>query len=72
MPNCTFDFPSISHFLYAIQQAGVHHAQNPDQYRGLFGSDGLKYARDVSDIISYGTSGHVAAFIGEAIQVVIQ
>ncbi|KAL0389111.1 UNVERIFIED_CONTAM: Alanine--glyoxylate aminotransferase 22, mitochondrial [Sesamum calycinum] len=46
----------------------VHHAQNPDQYRGVFGSDGPKYARDVDEIITYGTSGHVAGFIAEAIQ----
>lgn len=47
----------------------MHHALNPDQYRGVFGSDGLKYARDVDDIVTYGTSGHVGAFISEAIQV---
>ncbi|GAU17208.1 hypothetical protein TSUD_178380 [Trifolium subterraneum] len=41
---------------------------NPDPYRGLFGSDGPKYARDVQDIINFGTSGNVAAFISEAIQ----
>ena len=47
----------------------MHHALNPDQYRGVFGSDGLKYARDVDDIVTYGTSGRVGAFIAEAIQV---
>ncbi|PNX55203.1 alanine-glyoxylate aminotransferase 2 mitochondrial-like, partial [Trifolium pratense] len=41
---------------------------NPDPYRGLFGSDGPKYAKDVQDIINFGTSGNVAAFISEAIQ----
>ena len=51
------------------QQSGVHHAVNPDPYRGIFGSDGEKYARDVQDIINFGTSGNVAAFISEAIQV---
>lgn len=59
-------FESLFHFLC---QTGVHHALNPDQYRGVFGSDGLKYAKDVDDIITYGTSGSVAAFIAEAIQV---
>lgn len=51
------------------QQSGVHHAVNPDPYRGIFGSDGEKYAKDVHDLIQFGTSGHVAAFISEAIQV---
>ena len=34
----------------------------------MFGSDGLKYARDLDDLITYGTSGRVAGFIAEAIQ----
>jgi alanine-glyoxylate transaminase/(R)-3-amino-2-methylpropionate-pyruvate transaminase len=55
-------------YKFNVVQTGVHHALNPDQYRGIFGSDGLKYARDVDDIITYGTSGRVAAFIAEAIQ----
>lgn len=42
---------------------------NPDPYRGVFGSDGLMYAKDVQDIIDYGTSGRVAGIIAEAIQV---
>lgn len=41
---------------------------NPDPYRGIFGSDGAKYARDVHDLIQFGTSGQVAGFIGESIQ----
>lgn len=53
------------------QQTGVHHALNPDQYRGVFGSDGVKYAKDVQDIIDYGTSGHVGGLIAEAIQVIL-
>ncbi|CAI9107107.1 OLC1v1006395C1 [Oldenlandia corymbosa var. corymbosa] len=57
-----------SNYKFNVVQAGVHHALNPDQYRGVFGSDGPKYARDVEEIIAYGTSGHVAAFISEAIQ----
>ncbi|CAJ1810178.1 unnamed protein product [Sphenostylis stenocarpa] len=51
-----------------VGQSGVHHAVNPDPYRGLFGSDGEKYVRDVQEIINFGTSGNVAAFISEAIQ----
>ncbi|XP_030480145.2 alanine--glyoxylate aminotransferase 2 homolog 2, mitochondrial [Cannabis sativa] len=53
---------------FNVVQSGVHHAQNPDPYRGVFGSDGEKYARDVQEIIDFGTSGSVAAFISEAIQ----
>ncbi|XP_045794088.1 alanine--glyoxylate aminotransferase 2 homolog 3, mitochondrial-like [Trifolium pratense] len=53
---------------FNVVQSGVHHAVNPDPYRGLFGSDGPKYAKDVQDIINFGTSGNVAAFISEAIQ----
>ncbi|URE38991.1 Aminotransferase class-III [Musa troglodytarum] len=49
-------------------QTGMHHALNPDQYRGIFGSDGEKYAKDVEEIIDFGTSGRVAGFISEAIQ----
>ncbi|KAM3313387.1 hypothetical protein ACQJBY_032783 [Aegilops geniculata] len=49
-------------------KSGVHHAVNPDPYRGAFGSDGEKYARDVKEIIEFGTTGHVAGFISEAIQ----
>ncbi|KAA3480023.1 alanine--glyoxylate aminotransferase 2-like protein 2, mitochondrial-like [Gossypium australe] len=51
-----------------VHQSGVHHALNPDPYRGFFGSDGEKYAKDVQDLIQFGTSGNVAGFISEAIQ----
>lgn len=47
----------------------MHHTQNADPYRGAFGSDGEKYAKDVEDLIQFGTSGQVAGFIFEAIQV---
>jgi hypothetical protein len=50
-------------------QTGVHHALNPDPYRGAFGSDGEKYAKDIQETIEYGTTGRVAGFISEAIQV---
>ncbi|XP_011019036.1 PREDICTED: alanine--glyoxylate aminotransferase 2 homolog 3, mitochondrial [Populus euphratica] len=53
---------------FNVIQSGVHHALNPDPYRGVFGSDGEKYAKDVQDIIDFGTAGHVAGFISEAIQ----
>ncbi|XP_078436281.1 alanine--glyoxylate aminotransferase 2 homolog 3, mitochondrial-like [Wolffia australiana] len=57
-----------SKWKFDIVQTGMHHALNPDPYRGVFGSDGEKYARDVQEIIEFGTSGHVAGFISEAIQ----
>jgi alanine-glyoxylate transaminase/(R)-3-amino-2-methylpropionate-pyruvate transaminase len=51
---------------------GVHHGITPDPYRGLWGRDdvdaGKKYAADVKNLIDYGTSGHIAAFIAESIQ----
>ncbi|KAF5750756.1 alanine--glyoxylate aminotransferase 2 2 mitochondrial-like [Tripterygium wilfordii] len=53
---------------FNIVQSGVHHAMNPDPYRGMFGSDGEKYAKDVHDHVEFGTSGNVAGFISEAIQ----
>uniref|UniRef100_A0A0E0D076 alanine--glyoxylate transaminase n=1 Tax=Oryza meridionalis TaxID=40149 RepID=A0A0E0D076_9ORYZ len=53
---------------FSVVQSGVHHAVNPDPYRGAFGSDADKYARDVREIIEFGTTGQVAGFISEAIQ----
>ena len=50
------------------QGFGVHHALNPDPYRGRFGNDGLAYAEDVADLISCATPGRVAGFIHETIQ----
>ncbi|GMH10002.1 hypothetical protein Nepgr_011843 [Nepenthes gracilis] len=55
-------------YKFNVIQSGVHHAMNPDPYRGMFGSDGKKYAKDVQDVIDFGTSGHVAGFICEPIQ----
>lgn len=42
---------------------------NPDPYRGIFGSDAKCYAKDVQDHIDYGTSGKIAGYISETIQV---
>ncbi|CAL4922548.1 unnamed protein product [Urochloa decumbens] len=53
---------------FNVVQSGVHHAVNPDPYRGAFGTDAEKYVRDVQEIIEFGTTGHVAGFISEAIQ----
>ena len=52
-----------------FMQGEIHHVVNPDPYRGVFGSDGSMYAKDVQDHIDYGTSGKVAGFIAETIQV---
>lgn len=47
---------------------GVHHALNPDPYRGPYGDDGAKYAEDMADLISAATPGKVAGFMAETIQ----
>lgn len=51
---------------------GVHHALNPNPYRGPWGYDdpeaGEKYAADVKDLIEHATPGRVAAFFAESIQ----
>ncbi len=51
---------------------GVQHAVLPDLYRGPFGSQdaqaGSKYAQEIRNLIQFGTSGQVAAFIAETIQ----
>ncbi|CAL5379952.1 unnamed protein product [Camellia sinensis] len=64
--RCSIRLPSLPTVL--SQDSRVHHALNPDPYSGVFGSDREKYARDVEDLITFGTSGHVAGFISEAIQ----
>ncbi|KAF8397158.1 hypothetical protein HHK36_016065 [Tetracentron sinense] len=57
-----------SSWKFNVVQCGVHHALNPDPYRGVFGSDGEKYAKDLQGLLDYGTTGNVAGFISEAIQ----
>jgi alanine-glyoxylate transaminase/(R)-3-amino-2-methylpropionate-pyruvate transaminase len=51
---------------------GVQHANMPDTYRGPYGRDdaeaGRKYGQDVGEMIRYGTSGKIAAYIAESIQ----
>ncbi len=51
---------------------GVQHARMPDPYRGPYGMDdpdaGEKYAADIAEVIQFGTSGQIAAFIAESIQ----
>lgn len=54
------------------QGMGVQHALMPDRYRGVWGHDdpdaGRKYANDVLDLIRFGTSGQIAAYVAESIQ----
>ena len=51
---------------------GIHHAINPDPYRGPWGHDdpqaGAKYAAEVKNLIDYATPGCVAGFFAESIQ----
>ncbi|MCX5824659.1 MAG: aminotransferase class III-fold pyridoxal phosphate-dependent enzyme [Deltaproteobacteria bacterium] len=51
---------------------GVHHAINPDPYRGPWGHDdpqaGAKYAAEIKNVIDYATPGCVAGFFAESIQ----
>ena len=53
---------------FSSQGFGVHHALNPDPYRGVFGNDAAAYAADVADLISSATPGRVAGFFHETIQ----
>lgn len=55
-----------------IMQGEIHHVLNPNPYRGVFGSDAKRYAEDVQDHIDHGTSGKVAGFIAETIQVCLR
>ncbi len=51
---------------------GVHHALNPDLYRGPWGSDDAevadKYANEINQLIQHATCGNIAGFIAEPIQ----
>lgn len=46
----------------------MHHALNPNPYRGVFGNDGPAYARDLEDLIKAATPGEeaVAGQVGRA------
>jgi len=63
--HSTWKFPIAQGF-------GIHHAINPDGYRGPFKYDdpdmAKKYALDVKNLIDHGTTGSPAAFIAEPIQ----
>lgn len=64
----TMGATASSSWKFNVIQSGIHHALNPDPYRGVFGSDGEKYAKDVQDLINFGTCGNVAGFMSESIQ----
>ncbi|KAK4760955.1 hypothetical protein SAY87_005848 [Trapa incisa] len=64
----TLGLTALNTWKYSIPQGEVHHVMNPDPYRGPFGSDASKYAKDLQDHIDYGTCGRVAGFIAETFQ----
>eukprot|EP01018_Ginkgo_biloba_P014953 Gb_08982 [translate_table: standard] len=68
MSATTMGLTGQSNWKFNVVQSGVHHAVNPNPYRGVFGCDGKQYAKDVQDLIDFGTSGRVAGFIAETIQ----
>ncbi len=51
---------------------GIHHARNPDPYRGPWGWDdphaGERYAEEIADLIATATPGRIAGFFAETIQ----
>lgn len=53
------------------QGFGIHHALNPDPYRGAFADHpdpASDYANDVKELIEFATPGQIAGFIAESIQ----
>lgn len=70
MSNATMGMTAMHTWKYPVAQGqSVHHAMNPDPYRGAFGNDADAYVRDMRDIINASTSGNMAAFFHESIQV---
>ncbi|KAK2655885.1 hypothetical protein Ddye_008937 [Dipteronia dyeriana] len=66
--SSTIGLTALNTWKYSIPQGEIHHVVNPDPYRGTFGSDATRYAKDLQDHIDFGTSGKVAGFIAETIQ----
>ncbi|GLU13177.1 hypothetical protein SLE2022_298220 [Rubroshorea leprosula] len=64
----TIGLTALRTWKYPIPEGEIHHVMNPDPYRGIFGSNGAAYARDVQEHVDYGTSGNVAGFIAETVQ----
>ena len=73
MSSFAMGLTSLHTWKYPVPQGfGIHHAKFPDRYRGPWGYDdpeaGRKYAEEVAELIRFGTSGQIAAFIAEPIQ----
>jgi alanine-glyoxylate transaminase/(R)-3-amino-2-methylpropionate-pyruvate transaminase len=73
MSSFAMGLTSLHTWKYPVPQGfGIHHARFPDRYRGPWGYDdpeaGRKYAEEVAELIRFGTSGRIAAFIAEPIQ----
>ncbi len=73
MSMATMGVTALHTWKYPVSQgSGIHHALNPDTYRGPFGPDvpdvANKYAWDVKNLIEAATPGKVAGFIAETIQ----
>ncbi|CAM6100541.1 unnamed protein product [Calypogeia fissa] len=69
MSPATMGLTAHNTWKYNVAQGfGVHHALNPDPYRGHFGADGKKYADDIKGLIESSTPGGVAGFFAETIQ----
>ena len=73
MSGSTMGLTSQSTWKYnSPHNFGIHHALNPDTYRGLLnnspGDLGEQYANEVKNLIEHATSGKVAGFICESIQ----
>ncbi|KAK8511654.1 hypothetical protein V6N12_038255 [Hibiscus sabdariffa] len=66
--SSTIGLTALNTWKYPIPEGEIHHVMNPDPFRGVFGSDATRYAKEVQDHIEYGTSGKVAGFIAETIQ----
>ncbi|KAL2343008.1 hypothetical protein Fmac_004293 [Flemingia macrophylla] len=64
----TLGLTAVSTWKYPVPEGNVHHIMNPDPYRGAFGADAQRYAKEVQDHIEYGSSGKVGGFIAETVQ----
>jgi alanine-glyoxylate transaminase/(R)-3-amino-2-methylpropionate-pyruvate transaminase len=73
MSPTTMGVTAHSTWKFPVSQGyGIHHALNPDRYRGPYGYNdpeaAKKYAWDVKNLIEHATPGKVAAFIAETVQ----
>uniref|UniRef100_A0A6V7QWD3 alanine--glyoxylate transaminase n=1 Tax=Ananas comosus var. bracteatus TaxID=296719 RepID=A0A6V7QWD3_ANACO len=64
----TIGLTALHTWKYPIPQGEIHHVMDPNPYHGAFGSDAVRYAKEVEDHIAYGTPGRVAGFIAETFQ----